>query len=556
MVGIAGKVARIAFASALAAGLVLAGSAAARADAGEEITKYDVDVAVHSDGTAHVRETITYDFGTNARHGIYRKILYSVPAGDDRRQEMDVTGIRASSPDGAPAQTDVTDDGKYQEVRIGDPDRTVTGTHTYVIDYDTDHVATKAGGGVRYAWNAVGEEWDVPVSDVTARLTGPAAMSAPQCFAGTPGSSGTSCDSADATGTEARFTQSRVESGQGLTVQADLPAGSVTVAPKYEHVSDPGEASDEPILPTTGTGIATGVLLLLAAAVYGYVRHRRAAITRRPGMPGLPDGITPGLAAYLHSPSGEQPMLIGTLLDLARRGFLRIDDIPGKKRDWMLTRTAPWDPALAPHEQALLRGLFTGRDQVTVSRLHNQFRSTVGALTRALADDARRRGWLREPYQRWVVLGCAAPFFLFAASELMDHDLPGWPFLLAASALVAVVIAGTLAPLFRFSAAGEDAQRQVEALRRQLADPAGAQQFDPAWALPYAAVFGQAGQWEARTGSAARIAWYSGVGLAAFTTSAGSSMVSSPSSGSGSSGGGFSGGSVGGGGGGGGGGSW
>lgn len=552
-----GTTARVSLAGFAAAGLVLAGPAAAHADAGERITQYDVDVAVHSDGTAHVRESITYDFGANAKHGIERMIDYSTPAGKDRDRVIDVTGIKVSSPD-APAQTEVTDSGEDKEIRVGDPNRTITGVHSYVIEYDTDHVATKAGGGVRYAWNAVGSEWDAPISDVTVHLSGPATMSDAACFAGAAGST-TPCDGADATGTQARFTQSQLDSYEGVTVQADLPAGSVAVAPKYRHVDSGDDLSkpDASPIPDIGTGIAAGVLLLLALAARGYLWHRRRARGRGPAQPGLPDRMTPGLAAYLHDGS-ENAMVMGTLLDLARRGFLRVDDMPGRKKDWILTRTAPWDPTLPPHEQALLSGLFTGRDQISVGELRNRFRGTVGEVTRTLADDAALRGWVREPYARWALSACAVPFFGYAVVEFFARNLPGWPFLAFISGYVGVTILTMAGELFRLNAAGEHARRQVQALRERLADPAGAQEIDAEWALPYAVVFGQARQWETRFGDGtnSRMAFYTGAGLAAFATTGASSITSSPSGGGGSGGGGFSGGSVGGGGGGGGGGSW
>lgn len=546
--------------TAAAAGIVLTGGAAAHADPGESVAAYDVAIDVHADGTAHVRETITYDFGGDAKHGIYRRILDSQRVNDHTYRSMDVSNVRVTSPD-APAQADVSDDGSYTDVRVGDPAKTVTGTHTYTIDYDTDHVATKAGGGVRYAWNAVGDEWPVPISNVSVVLTGPATVTAAACMAGASGST-TPCASSRHSGDVARFRQQALDAGTGLTVQADLPAGSVTVAPVYHHTDASGpDERHVSVVPTVGSAIGTGVLLIIALGIHLYVRRRRALIAARPTRPGLPDALTPGLAAYLADDAGERGMLVGTLLDLARRGFLRIDDVPGRRRpDWTITRTSGWDPGLAPHEQALLRGLFTGRDQVTVSQLHNRFRSTVGALTTAVGDEARRRGWAREPYARWIVLACAAPFVLLAFAEITGRDSDGWPFLIAGSGLVIMLILRRLAPLFRLSAAGEDAQRQVAALRTQLADPMAGAQIDPEWALPYAAALNLAPQWEAAmaNGGVRQVGWYTGIGLAAFATTAGASMISSPSSSGGGSsgGGGFSGGSVGGGGGGGGGGSW
>ena len=67
----------------------------------------------------------------------------------------------------------------------------------------------------------------------------------------------------------------------------------------------------------------------------------------------------------------------------------------------------------------------------------------------------------------------------------------------ASLAMLLVLIAG-VAPRIRYTARGEEALRQVAALRRELTDPATAQRFGPEEALPYAAAFGQAHVLETR----------------------------------------------------------
>lgn len=556
MVGKPGKAAYVVFSAVLATGLMLARPTPARADVGERITQYQVDVTVHKDGTAHVREIIEYDFGSTDKHGIERRIRYATPAGgNDRYRTIDVKNIQVSSD--APSDTKITTDGPYKDVRIGDPDLTISGEHQYVIEYDTDHVATKVGDRVRYAWNAVGDEWPVPISGVSVQLTAPARLSDQACFAGPHGST-SSCDAAGGIGPKrAQFNQSRLDSRQGVTVQADLPAGGVAVAPTYARI-DPEETGGDdemaPVLPGLSAGIVLGVLLLISAGAYVYGRKKRAEIARRPLLPGLPDDMTPGLAAYLVESTSRQKVM-STLLDLARRGFLRIEDNPGRHRDWVLIRTADWDPELAPHEQTVLRGLFTGRDQVSVRELRNKFYTVAGKAARQLDEEAGRRGWKRDQTARWIVRICAMPFFGLAFLMVtLQEVLAGWPFVLVMSVVTGIVILSRIGKLYRLTPAGEDARRQVDVLRRQLVDPVGAREFDQEWALPYAVALREQSRWKRQFGQGVRprFRFYSGTGdISLFTRSAGSTMTSSPSSG-GSGGGG----SAGGGGGGGGGGSW
>lgn len=562
---LAGKIMRTLLAAAVGAGLLLLGPAtAARADDSEQITAYDVDVAVHANGTAHVRETITYNFSENLEHGIYRKIRYAVPLGDDRNQVVRISGIKVSTD--APGGLETSDDGTYEFIKIGDPNQVISGEHTYVIEYDTDHVATNAGGGVRYAWNAVGDEWNVPISNVRVRLSGPATLRAPRCFAGREGSTD-ACDDARSTGTTATFLQAWLEAGEGVTVQAELPKGSVAVSPTYVDTSGlyEGEKSTRPTEPGM---IVIGVALAAALAIYLYRGVRRAVWNRRAVPDGLPDDLTPALAARLLNRAGPREMVIGTLLDLARRGYLRIEDLPGPPEDWMLTRTAEPGPELAPYERKLMTGLFLRREEVKVSQLRNQFHGTASALVKAVDNELVRRRWAWPTSLRVGVRAAATPFLVLGILTFVTKPLSGYPFIAGALLVLVIMIVGPLAGTLRTRWRGEVARRQVEALRERLVDPAAFAE-DAEWALPYAAVVDRAARWQTAMAEnlVPHFAGYSGATLGNFTSIGGAHMVAKPppvvntssyrSGGSGGGfGGGFSGGSVGGGGGGGGGGSW
>ena len=72
-----------------------------------------------------IREVVDQDFGDADRHG-YRRIIpndFGAP-----------TEVTASSPD-APADVFIDDRGYETEIRVGDPDQTVSGQHRYVLTY-------------------------------------------------------------------------------------------------------------------------------------------------------------------------------------------------------------------------------------------------------------------------------------------------------------------------------------------------------------------------------------------------------------------------------------
>ena len=137
-----------------------------------------------------ITETIDYDFGSTPHHGIDRFVPTRVPYDDakkgyDRLYPMDVLYVSSD----APHQYKTSTDNGYTRIRIGDPDRTVTGAHTYVIRY-------RIRGGLNHFpdhdelnYNVTGDQWTVPIDQASATVTLPSgSVSQTTCFAGPPGS--------------------------------------------------------------------------------------------------------------------------------------------------------------------------------------------------------------------------------------------------------------------------------------------------------------------------------------------------------------------------------
>jgi Predicted membrane protein (DUF2207) len=85
---------------------------AAPASAGtEHITSYVIGAVIEPGGSVRITETISYDFGADRRHGIYRDLPYLQPVNAGQNREYPISGIRASTPDGSPDQTAVSRNG-------------------------------------------------------------------------------------------------------------------------------------------------------------------------------------------------------------------------------------------------------------------------------------------------------------------------------------------------------------------------------------------------------------------------------------------------------------
>ena len=102
----------------------------------ETIHSFDVHAKLESSRELMVTETIAYDFEGVSRHGIYRDIpVVYQRNGASYRLRLDV---KDATMDGQPVEQDVSQNGDNLRIRLGDPDHTITGRHTYVITYATD----------------------------------------------------------------------------------------------------------------------------------------------------------------------------------------------------------------------------------------------------------------------------------------------------------------------------------------------------------------------------------------------------------------------------------
>jgi hypothetical protein len=585
-------------------------TAAPPAWAAESIPRYDVELDVHADGSFHVREQIAYDFGDEQRHGIYRTIPVRYRYDDSRDRVVEVTNIRVTSPTGAPTDVDTQEDNGVLTIRVGDPDTTVTGQQTYVLDYDVRGAMNAFPDHAEVFWNAVGTEWSAAIARATVAVRGPAAPTQAACYAG-PDGSGLPCTSARVATGGAGFLQDGLAPYQGLTVAVAFPVAVVTVPPPIltERFSVVRAFA---VTPWT----VSAALLVLLAALSGIGwfawtrgRDRRwrgqvpgldpapgqpdddSATERRPLFTGPegaveftpPDGVRPGQVGTLIDEQANPLDVTATIVDLAVRGYLRIEELPREhwfsSRDWRLAQLKQADDTLLSYERTLLLAIFDGRDSVLVSELKRTFAADLRKVESGLYADVVRLGWFRRrpdtTRQRWKVLGivCTAlgAGLTYLLARYTHAGLVGVACVLAG--LVLVVVSSRMPAR---TAKGSAALARVLGFRQYLRTAEAEQlRFEEradifSRYLPYAVVFGETDRWAhafaslaSDPRSTAALGWYVGpVGwdfghfgdsMQSFSTTTSGAIAATAASSGGS---GFGGGSSGGGFGGGGGGSW
>jgi hypothetical protein len=505
----------------------------------------------------HVKETIAYDFAGSAyKHGIWRKILDDFPYDDQHHRVYPITNVDVTSPD-ASADTE-TEDGSAFGIKIGDKDETVSGVKHYVISYDVGGVVNSFSDHQELYWNAIGTEWSVPVASAKVIVEGPAGIQKVACFAGFQGSTNP-CASQLFTGDRATFTARNLQPSQAMSVVASFPAKTFpNAAPILREPWSVTRAFSA--LPLQAGTAVVALLALIAGAVRLMLRHGRDEqyLGQIPGLaPGLGQqenvqrrpvfGRTP-VAVQFQPPKGMRPGQLGTLIDeqanvvdvtativdLAVRGLLRIEEIqqPGFFRggDWKLVRLrsdAPAEPqrpaygkdqtmydaetarpsspdGLYGYEATLLNAIFAGREEVLLSDLKQTFRSDLQKVQNLLYADVTEHGWFRgnpnSVRRRWQFLGLLA----IAAGAGLTYLLARWTSfgLTGLAVVLAGVVLLAMSPRMPArTAKGTAALSQARGFRMYL-ETAEAEQlrFEEgedlfSRYLPYAIVFGVAERW-------------------------------------------------------------
>ncbi|MBT5773279.1 MAG: DUF2207 domain-containing protein [Dehalococcoidia bacterium] len=569
----------------------------------EQIRQYDVSIEIEPDGDVLVVEDISYDFGPYERHGIYRDLQYRYGYDDQHERVIRIHDVRVSASQGTPADVDTSTDGYLFHIRIGDPDRTIRGIHQYRISYRVEGALNSFEDHEELFWN-VASDWEVPISNLSVNVTAPAGFVELICFAGPTGSRA-SCGNSSVTAAVANAEQESLRAYEAFSIAVAMPPDSVEVP---SPILDTLWSLDRAFARTPFTLGGMAALLLaaigiVARLIWMHGRDRRfvgSAVEVAFGSPtgevqtvplfeshedsaiefGPPENMQPGLMGTLVDEVAHPLDITATVIDLAVRGYLTIEEIPKEgwfgKDDWSLKRLRETDDELVGYEQRLLDGLFQDGDEVLLSDLKTEFVSRLKQVQDDLYDETVDRGWYRRrPDQvrnSWIGIGVGAAavggLLTAALAIFTSFALLGLPVIFGG---LLVAIRANAMP--RRTAKGTGMMRRAMGFQRALAT---AEADNARWAeqqgifskyLPYAVVFGLTERWakafegldEEFTGTAG---WY--VSSYPFTTyafassigdfskSTAGTIVATPaaSGSSGFGGGGFSGGGFGGGGGG------
>ncbi|MEU9168375.1 DUF2207 domain-containing protein [Streptomyces sp. NPDC048420] len=556
----------------------------------ERVTTMWVGAEIRADGSARITEVIDYDFGhSGSSHGIFRDVPGDPFEGDDVRVSLDGHKVPWEDTYGDYYRDENGEQQLADRLKIGDPERLVSGVHRYRIQYTLPEVVK----GGKLAWDAVGTGWKVDRSAVEIHVVDTHSLTHLSCQHGS-WDKGKPCAVRQSEPGHLVVKLDKLAGSEGLTLYATAARTKLAAAPALPAAPSGTAVGTTLPHPVRNGGIFLAVALACAALticafrVYGRDRVveedgrvRRVEIERlaRKVTPSAtpPEDLTPAQGGVLRIEAVKDHHRVAWLMTAAADGRISID---GEGPYPVLERHDAAGLPADEEAEALLDTMFSSRTTLHLGVRDHWFRDGWEQLSRKLHGWRLSSGlWdhvAQERTFRWNTAGMVAILLGFALAitggVLNGRRIEaGSPLLLvgAVAAGFGVAQVARFWEVSRRTPRGTQLWLQTEAFRRYLADPSACPDEPPveeqvdrctAWAV----ALGVAPAWEAAVRASVTVPTPSsrrfsldigdvllaGVAISAATASSGSGGSGGSSAGGSSSGG------VGGGAGGGGGGSW
>lgn len=328
-------------------------------DNGYSIKSYDINMVVNEDNTFDITEKITANFNVE-RHGIYRRIPLKNSItrldGTKSNNRAKISNVTVSE------RYTISKENGYEVIKIGDPNKVITGSRSYTIKYTYDIGKDPLKDVDELYFNLIGNEWDTSISNVTFRIKMPKSFdkSLLGFSTGIKGSTNNSNISYSVNGNviSGSYT-STLNVGQALTVRLTLPEGYFV-----------GVSSNFNIYAVISIIISL-IFVLIAYILWAKYGKDDKVIETVEFYP--PEGYNSAEIGFLYEGSANTQSVISLLIYLANAGYLKIEEIEEQgifksSKSFRITKIKEYD-GNNENERIFFNGLFKNRNIVDMGKV-------------------------------------------------------------------------------------------------------------------------------------------------------------------------------------------
>lgn len=357
------------------------------------IEKFDVNVKVNKDASLEITESIGVNFSTS-RHGIFRMIPYQyavekLPKGNEQADmQMTSNGRRKTMIEDIRVdgwKYDVSTEGDYYKIKIGDKNSYVDGQQEYVIHYTVLNAINFFKDKSEFYFNLTGNKWQTTIAKVNFTITLPEALDKePNYFIATGYTGSQNKDAVSKwegnkilSGSSTRLFQQ----GEGITVGIVFPQGYL-IKPNYFL-----REIKWLLLPVI-------VFLIMFLLWRKYGKDEKLTITTE-FYP--PKGVSPGICGYIIDDRLDKRDLTALVPYWGGGGYLQVKETEKsgllgltktKEYEFIKLKDLPEDAM--SFEKTLFNGIFATGNNVLLSSLKNVLYTSMNNAKKELESEVNK----------------------------------------------------------------------------------------------------------------------------------------------------------------------
>ncbi len=423
------------------------------------ITNFHADYTLTNNdpqGELTIKESLTVMF-TDNNHGILRSLPKTYKG---KSLHLKVLGVR--SPSGAPASYTSYGENDNEVLKIGDPNRTVTGPQSYEVEYRLQNVISFYDNHDELYWDINGDQWNQPFSSVDVTLATPndKLNNNVACYTGAFGAVIQNCAISMEDGKVAARTNGGLSARQALTIVTGFKKGYFNPPTLLDNLKD-----NLHIL----LGVFLPPLLFGGWAFKRWLKFGKDRAGRGVVVPEYspPNKLSPLEAGMIYDYRIDTKDVSATIIDLAVRGYIVIVEEKQKKilkdkTNYSLKLLKSDISQLNEYEKAIINGIFSSLSSgavVEFTSLKNSFYKVITKLQKDVPANLTTAGYFDgDPTKAGSRMYVVAAVLFFGAWFIRSWLTVG---LLLSSALV-----GLFAALMtKRSAKGVAAKESIEGLK-------------------------------------------------------------------------------------------
>ena len=418
-----------------------------RAQRSYSIEGFDAQIRVNRDASIDVTETIAARF-VGSYNGLFRTIPITYRNAQGLNWTLGVSLQSARDDAGRNLRTETSREGANIKFKVWIPGA-MNATRTLVLRYH-------ATNGLRFFdehdelyWNVTGDQWEVPIRAATAEITLPPGATGLRAIAFN-GMYGSTARDARVTidGNVVRIVMPHaLDYHEGLTAVVGWDKGLVTAPTAADRALDTASSNWPLLIP-------------IPVFLFAFWRWRRSGRDprRRPIAVQYepPANVSPAECGTLLDNSADMRDITATLVDLAVRGYMRIEEQQNPKlfglfgggTSYTFHRLKPAE-GLTPHERVVFDGIFgLHGDQVQLDELKDEFYKQLSPIRDAIFTQLTGSGFYqRRPdkvKQTWIGCGIGAAVLIGVGGSFVAAAF----LLTPVSFIIAAVVSGIILLIF------------------------------------------------------------------------------------------------------------